>query len=78
MYWAQALAAQTQDADLAKRFATLAKALTANEQKIVDELNAVQGQRADIGGYYFPDRKKVSAVMRPSQTFNQALAAVQA
>ncbi|WP_298929416.1 NADP-dependent isocitrate dehydrogenase [uncultured Ramlibacter sp.] len=78
MYWAQALAAQTQDAELAKRFAPLAKALTANEQKIVDELNAVQGQAVDIGGYYFPDRQKVSAVMRPSQTFNEVLATAQA
>ncbi len=78
LYWAQALAAQTQDAELAQRFAPLAKALTVNEQKIVDELNAVQGQPVDIGGYYFPDREKVSAVMRPSQTFNAALAAVPA
>ncbi|MFC5499777.1 NADP-dependent isocitrate dehydrogenase [Caenimonas terrae] len=77
MYWAQALAAQTQDAGLAQRFAPLAQALTANEQKIVEELNAVQGRPADIGGYYFPDRKKVSAVMRPSATFNGALAALQ-
>jgi len=76
LYWAQALAAQTEDAELAARFAPLAKALTGNEQKIVDELNAVQGKPVDIGGYYFPDRKKVSAVMRPSETFNAALAAV--
>jgi isocitrate dehydrogenase len=78
MYWAQALAAQTQDAELAQRFAALAKALTTNEQKIVDELNAVQGHPVDIGGYYFPDRKKVTEVMRPSETFNGALAAAQA
>jgi isocitrate dehydrogenase len=77
MYWAQALAAQTQDADLARHFAPLARALTANEQKIVDELNGVQGHPVDIGGYYFPDRKKVTAVMRPSETFNGALAAAQ-
>ncbi len=77
LYWAQALAAQTEDAELAARFAPLAKALTANEQKIVEELNAVQGKPVDIGGYYFPDRKKVTAVMRPSQTFNAALAAAQ-
>jgi isocitrate dehydrogenase len=76
LYWAQALAAQTEDAELAARFAPLAKALTGNEQKIVDELNAVQGKPVDIGGYYFPDRKKVSAVMRPSETFNSALAAL--
>jgi isocitrate dehydrogenase len=78
LYWAQALAAQTEDAGLAARFAPLAKALAANEQKIVDELNAVQGKPVDVGGYYFPDREKVSAVMRPSETFNAALAAVQA
>jgi isocitrate dehydrogenase len=77
LYWAQALAAQKEDAELAARFAPLAKSLAANEQKIVDELNAVQGKPADIGGYYFPDRKKVSAVMRPSETFNAALAAAQ-
>ncbi|HSV78819.1 MAG TPA: NADP-dependent isocitrate dehydrogenase [Ramlibacter sp.] len=78
LYWAQALAAQTEDAELAARFAPLAKALTGNEQKIVDELNAVQGKPVDIGGYYFPERTKVTAVMRPSETFNAALATVQA
>jgi isocitrate dehydrogenase len=78
LYWAQALAAQSDDKDLAARFAPLAKALAANEQKIVDELNAVQGRPVDVGGYYYPDRKKVSAVMRPSETFNAALAAAQA
>ncbi len=77
LYWAQALAAQTEDADLARRFAPLAQVLTANEQKIVEELNSVQGKPVDIGGYYFPDRKKVTAVMRPSPTFNAALEAVQ-
>jgi isocitrate dehydrogenase len=77
LYWAQALAAQKDDPELAARFAALAKSLAANEQKIVDELNAVQGKPADIGGYYFPDRKKVSAVMRPSETFNAALSAMQ-
>jgi isocitrate dehydrogenase len=77
LYWAQALAEQTEDADLAKRFAPLAKTLAANEKKIVDELNAVQGKPVDIGGYYYPDREKVVAVMRPSQTFNAALAAAQ-
>ncbi|HEY0824019.1 MAG TPA: NADP-dependent isocitrate dehydrogenase [Ramlibacter sp.] len=76
LYWAQALAAQTEDAELAARFAPLAKALTANEPKIVEELNAVQGKPVDIGGYYFPDRRKVTAVMRPSQTFNAALESV--
>ena len=76
MYWAQELAAQTSDADLAAKFAPLAKLLTANEQKIVDELNAVQGQPTDIGGYYLPDVAKLDAVMRPSATFNAAIASV--
>ncbi|MBK4735415.1 NADP-dependent isocitrate dehydrogenase [Noviherbaspirillum pedocola] len=73
MYWAQELAAQQQDAELAKRFAPLAKALAENEQKIVAELLEVQGKPADIGGYYKPEEAKVSAVMRPSATFNAAL-----
>ncbi len=76
MYWAQELAAQTDDKDLATKFAPLAKALTDNEKKIVDELNAVQGKPVDIGGYYLPDAKKLEAVMRPSATFNAALASV--
>ena len=76
LYWAQELAAQTDDADLAKRFAPLAHQLAADEQKIVDELNAVQGKPADIGGYYLPDVSKLDAVMRPSPTLNAVLAAV--
>jgi isocitrate dehydrogenase len=76
MYWAQALAAQNDDAELKAKFAPLAKALTENEAKIVEELNAVQGNAMDIGGYYFPDAAKTSAVMRPSATFNAALAAL--
>jgi isocitrate dehydrogenase len=75
LYWAQELAAQTDDADLSKRFAPLAQQLAANEQKIVDELNAVQGKPVDIGGYYLPDLAKLDAVMRPSQTLNAVLAA---
>ncbi|MFZ2387669.1 MAG: NADP-dependent isocitrate dehydrogenase [Polaromonas sp.] len=78
MYWAQELAAQTEDAALAARFAPLAKQLTENEQTIVAELAAVQGKPADIGGYYKPDADKLEAVMRPSQTLNAALAGVQA
>ncbi|MDX2528097.1 NADP-dependent isocitrate dehydrogenase [Streptomyces europaeiscabiei] len=74
LYWAQELAAQTDDADLAKAFAPLAETLTANEQTIVDELIAVQGKPADIGGYYQPDPAKATAVMRPSTTWNEALA----
>jgi isocitrate dehydrogenase len=75
MYWAQELAAQTEDAELAAYFAPLAKQLAENEQKIVDELLEVQGKPADIGGYYAVDDEKTSAVMRPSKTFNEALAA---
>ncbi|MBC9073902.1 NADP-dependent isocitrate dehydrogenase [Thauera sp. CAU 1555] len=73
MYWAQALAAQTEDAELAAKFAPLAKALAENEQKIVDELKAVQGKAVDIGGYYLPDSAKCAAVMRPSATFNAVI-----
>ncbi len=75
MYWAQELAAQTEDAALAARFAPLAKALTTNEQTIVAELQAVQGKVVDIGGYYQPDLAKLDIVMRPSKTLNAALAA---
>ncbi|MFT3874611.1 MAG: NADP-dependent isocitrate dehydrogenase [Nocardioides sp.] len=73
LYWAQELAAQTDDADLAAAFAPLAEALTAQEDTIVAELLAVQGSPADIGGYYRPDDTLTSAVMRPSATFNAAL-----
>jgi len=76
MYWAQALAAQNDDAELKAKFAPLAKSLTENEAKIVEELNSVQGNAMDIGGYYKPDAAKTSAVMRPSATFNAALAAL--
>ena len=74
LYWAQALAAQTADAELAAKFAPLAQALTDNEAKIVEELVAVQGKPVDIGGYYQPDLDKLSAAMRPSATLNTALA----
>ncbi|GAA0331316.1 NADP-dependent isocitrate dehydrogenase [Actinoallomurus spadix] len=78
LYWARELAGQTDDADLAKAFGPLAETLTAQESKIVEELLAVQGSPADIGGYYNPDPAKATAVMRPSETFNQALATVTA
>ena len=78
LYWAQALAAQTDSPELAARFAPLAKELAANEGAIVAELQAVQGKPVDIGGYYQPDQDKLDAVMRPSETFNQALESVQA
>jgi len=74
LYWAQALAAQTGDADLAATFAPLAALLAEQEATIADELLAVQGQPVDIGGYYSPDLALATAVMRPSETFNQALA----
>ena len=73
LYWAQALADQTENADVAQRFAPLAAALTENESVINDEFLAVQGQPADIGGYYQPDSAKASAIMRPSATFNSLL-----
>ncbi|MDH5855880.1 NADP-dependent isocitrate dehydrogenase [Lampropedia aestuarii] len=76
LYWAQALAAQTQDAELATKFAPVAKQLTENEATIVAELKAVQGKAADIGGYFQPDVAKLDVVMRPSSTFNAAIAAL--
>jgi isocitrate dehydrogenase len=78
MYWAQALAAQTDDPALATHFAPLAKRLTDNEKTIVAELAAVQGQAVDIGGYYQPDVRKLDAVMRPSKTLNATLAGAEA
>ncbi len=75
LYWAQELAAQDDDDELKKHFAALADALAKNEDAIVSELNAVQGEEADIGGYYYPDPDKTTAVMRPSKTLNDALAA---
>ncbi|NMM76481.1 NADP-dependent isocitrate dehydrogenase [Acidovorax sp. SRB_24] len=78
LYWAQELAAQTQDAALAAEFAPLAGKLAADEQAIVAELQAVQGKAVDIGGYYQPDLAKLDAVMRPSVTLNAALASAQA
>ncbi len=76
LYWAQELAAQSLDAELAARFAPIAAELSANEQAIVDELLGAQGQPADIGGYYAPDAAKATAVMRPSQTFNAVIDAI--
>ncbi|MEU9997152.1 NADP-dependent isocitrate dehydrogenase [Streptomyces sp. NPDC050848] len=76
MYWAQELAKQTDDAQLAEAFAGLAKTLTEQEETIVSELNAVQGSPAEIGGYYQPDAAKAAAVMRPSATFNEAIASL--
>jgi len=76
LYWAEELARQTEDAEMAAAFKELADTLAANESVIVSELLAVQGKPADIGGYYLPDAEKATAVMRPSKTFNEALAAL--
>ena len=73
LYWAQALAAQAKDAGLKEKFSSLAAFLSENEDKILQELNAVQGQAMDIGGYYMPDDNLAEAVMRPSETLNSAL-----
>jgi len=78
MYWAQELAAQKEEAELAAHFAKLAKTLADNEAQIVAEMKTVQGKPADIGGYYKADPEKCKAVMRPSPTFNAALKAMQA
>jgi isocitrate dehydrogenase len=69
-YWAKALAEQTQDAELAAKFAPVAKALVENEAKIMEELLAVEGKAQDIGGYYHPDLAKAEKAMRPSTTLN--------
>ena len=76
LYWAQALAAQTEDKELQAQFAPVAKAMAESEAKIVAELNAVQGKPVDIGGYYHADADKVSKVMRPSATLNAIIASV--
>ncbi len=73
LYWARALAEQTDDPELAAHFAKLAKTLSDNEERIVGELNAAQGQPVDLGGYYHPDQEKTSKAMRPSATLNAAL-----
>ena len=75
-YWAEALAAQEDDTDLKAQFEALAQILAANETKIVDELNTIQGNAVDMGGYYRPNPVLVQEAMRPSQTFNSALAAL--
>jgi isocitrate dehydrogenase len=78
MYWAQELAQQTEDKELADHFAALAKSLAENEDAIVTELAEVQGDPVDIGGYYYPDPEKTTAVMRPSKTFNSVLESARA
>jgi isocitrate dehydrogenase len=74
LYWAQELAGQSEDAELASAFADVAKALSDNETTIADELVGAQGHPVDIGGYYRPDPSKVADVMRPSRTFNDIIA----
>ena len=74
LYWAQALSEQSDDADLKRHFAPLAKSLTENEEKILEELSAVQGSGVDIGGYFHANMEKMKEAMRPSATFNQTLA----
>ena len=73
MYWAQALAAQTQDAELQAQFASVAEALSINELVIINELNTVQGEKVELGGYYQPNPKLLSKVMRPSETLNKVI-----
>ena len=75
-YWAEALAEQNDDGDLAARFAPVAKALADNEAKIIDELNGAQGNPVDIGGYFHPDEDKTSRAMRPSATLNSVIESV--
>lgn len=77
LYWAAELAGQNDDEELRDRFAALAESLGENEDAIVAELAEVQGESVDIGGYYYPDSEKTTAVMRPSKTFNEVLAAAQ-
>ena len=76
LYWAQELAQQSEDAELATAFGPIAAKLVDGEQTIADELLAVQGKPADIGGYYRPDPEKTAAVMRPSATVNRILAEI--
>jgi isocitrate dehydrogenase len=76
MYWARALAAQSDDSELAERFAPVADALTAAESEIIEELNAAQGTAVDIGGYYAPDEALTAAAMRPSRRLNEIIDAL--
>lgn len=76
LYWAQALAAQTKDAELAEKFATVANVLTENEAKINEELIAAQGHAQNIGGYYFPNDELAAKAMRPSETLNNAISSI--
>ena len=73
MYWAQALAAQTEDEGLAQRFTPIAETLSSSEEAIVHELNSAQGPAMDVGGYYQPNPDLVAKAMRPSMTFNDII-----
>ena len=75
MFWAQALAEQTEDSETQSHFSRLAKELAENEKKIVDEINSAQGKELDLGGYYQPDENKITDAMRPSATLNALLSA---
>ena len=76
LFWAESLARQSEDSELASHFSGLANTLRENESKIVKELISAQGEPMDLGGYYLPDDEKATAAMRPSQTFNEALASI--
>lgn len=76
LYWAQALSEQSEDADLKSRFESISKSMSAAKDDIIEELNKVQGSAQDIGGYYFPELEKVSAVMRPSKKLNTLIDAI--
>ena len=76
LYWARALADQSQDKELQEKFIGIAQKLSDNEKKIVDELNAAQGQSMDIGGYYHTDDNKTAQAMRPSKTLNSIIDAI--
>ena len=78
MFWAQALAAQDKDAGLKEQFQGFAAKLAENEKTIIDELNAAQGKKVEIGGYYYPDGELASDAMRPSDTLNKLIAAMAA
>ena len=73
LYWAQALAGQSENADLAAQFAPIAAALTDNEAQIISELNGAQGSSQEVGGYYQPDDAKAAAAMRPSAVLNDII-----
>ena len=77
LYWAEELAKQTEDAELAEKFAPVAEQLRANAEQIDKELIDAQGGAADLGGYYWPDDAKTTAVMRPSETFNRIIDALE-